>query len=121
MIEPVEKRRRPASSASAVAPIAWSRDTWLAAIRFGSTCTWSCFGCSPQMATLATPGTRRSRALIFQYVVIERSSGDIVLDVRPMAMIRLVAETGGFMPGVAAQLGSVVCAVWRRSWTYRRA
>src|SRR5438270_13538612 len=56
-----------------------------------------------------------------QYASIERFSGDIVCEDRPSAMIRLVAETGGYMLGVVAKVGSCVATGWRRSRTNRRA
>ena len=58
--------RMPASSASAVASITLLSDTCAAAIL--SVWTWTCgiFSRSPQMATLATPGTRSNRSRIVQ-------------------------------------------------------
>jgi hypothetical protein len=61
---------------------------------------------SPQIGTLATPGTRRSRARIFQYAVIDRSITDLVSDVTPIFMTRLVDESGWIMNGGLAHLGS---------------
>ena len=58
--------RMPASSASAVASMTLSSETFAAAILSVWTCTWGIFSRSPQMATLATPGTRSSRSLMVQ-------------------------------------------------------
>ena len=66
IVAPLENRSRPTSSASDVSSITWSSVTPCALMRLGSTSTWYCSRCSPQIATLATPGTRSSRARIFQ-------------------------------------------------------
>ena len=63
---PLEYRCRPASSASEVAVMTCSRVTFSRASRCWSTWTWSISSRSPQMGTLATPGTRSRRVLIFQ-------------------------------------------------------
>ncbi len=63
---PSEYRSRPASSASAVASMTCCRDTSCLANSSGSTWTWRWGSRSPQIATWATPGTRSSRARIFQ-------------------------------------------------------
>jgi hypothetical protein len=61
----------------------------------------------PQMATCATPGTRSKRDRIFQYAMAERSVGLTVSEVRPIFMMRLVAESAGIMNGGLAQVGRV--------------
>ena len=58
-----------------------------------------------QGEAFATPGTRRRRARIFQYAVIDMSSIATVFDERPIFMTRLVAESGCIMTGGAAQVG----------------
>ena len=63
---PLENWSRPTSSAPAVASIASASETSCARMRMGSSCTCGIFSRSPQMATLATPGTRSSRARIVQ-------------------------------------------------------
>ena len=63
---PVENWSRPASSASAVVSITVCRETLWAAIRSGSARTESIWMRSPQIGTLATPGTRSSRWRIVQ-------------------------------------------------------
>ena len=82
-----------------------SRVTFSRVMRFWSACTWSMSRRSPQIGTLATPGTRSSRDLIFQYAVIERSmrsmSGSL-LD-RPILRTRLVADMGCSITGGAAR------------------
>jgi len=59
------------------------------------------------MATLATPGTRSSRARIVQYEIIDISISDRLSEESPIFMTRLVDETGWSMTGGAAQVGSV--------------
>ena len=58
--------QKPGISESAVVSMTLSRLTCLALSLWGSTCTCSIFSRSPQIATLATPGTRSSRSSIFQ-------------------------------------------------------
>ena len=96
-------------TSSSVTPLARSRS--------GSTCTWSIWRRSPQIGTLATPGTRNNLARIFQYEIIDMSIVDSVSDVRPIFMVRLVAESGWIMNGGLAQLGSVGTTVAIRSAT----
>ena len=66
MYPPSENCINPESRASAVVSFIWSRVTPLPFSRSGSTCTWSILIRSPQMETLATPGTSSRRGLIFQ-------------------------------------------------------
>jgi hypothetical protein len=66
MIEPLENRNNPESTESAVPSITLFRVTCWAASFFGCTCTVISCSRSPQIATLATPGTRRMRARIVQ-------------------------------------------------------
>src|SRR6478752_450049 len=117
MIEPLENRNRPESTESAVASITLSRLTFWAAILFGSTCTVIICSRSPQMATLATPGTRRMRARMVQYAIIDISSSESSFDDMPIFITRLVADNGGNMTGGAAQVGRLGVAVASRSWT----
>ena len=76
-----------------------------------------CFGLAPQIATLATPGTSISRGLMCHCAIIDRSIGETVLEVRPICMTRLVADTIGYICGGSHQVGSVCAVVCRRSWT----
>ena len=73
------------------------------------------------MATCATPGTRRRRDRIFQYAMAERSVGLTVSEVRPIFMMRLVAESAGIMNGGLAHVGRVGVICERRSCTSWRA
>src|SRR5512132_1974207 len=118
---PSEKRKSPASSASEVLSITCSSPTCRSRIRAGSTWTCSCSRCSPQIATLATPGTRRSRALIFQYAIVDSGTTPTVFDDTPIFMTRLVVEVGGIMNGGAAQVGRDGVTASTRSWTSCRA
>ena len=102
---PVENLSRPESTASAVASITFSSETCRACILVGSAWTVMSWSRSFQMATLATPGTRSSRALIVQYAVIDISMSEWFFDVMPICMARPVAETGASMTGGAAQVG----------------
>src|ERR1041384_4157038 len=106
MTWPSEKNRIPASSVSAVASITESSATCRAAIAWGMTWTWSVLICSPQIGTLATPGTLRRRDRIVQYAASDMSVTDIVCDVMPIFITRLVAESGWSIIGGAAQVGS---------------
>ena len=63
---PTEKASRPESRAPAVASITLSSDTSLAASLAGSAWTLRSWIRSPQIGTLATPGTRSSRDRIVQ-------------------------------------------------------
>ena len=105
MKPPSEYCSSPASSASAVASMTWSSETRFALSRPGSVCTWYMCNRSPQIATLATPGTRSSRARMFQYAVIDMSMTDIVSDDRPIFMVRLVDDSGWIITGGAAHFG----------------
>ncbi len=60
----------------------------------GSTCTCIIWRRSPQIATFATPGTRSRRSLIVQYEIIDISVSDLVSDVSPIFITRLVADSG---------------------------
>src|SRR5437879_3687461 len=73
------------------------------------------------MTTLATPGTRSRRHRIVQYEIIDRSVKLMVLEVSPICMRRLVADKGGSINAMPAQVGSVCCATERRSCTTCRA
>src|ERR1044072_1879520 len=97
----------PTSSALAVASITSSSDTSCARSRAGSTCTCGILMRSPQIATLATPGTRSSLARIVQYAIIDMSVSGMVFDDTPIFMKRPVVDTGGIITGGAAQVGSV--------------
>ena len=55
-----------------------------------SRCTCICLSRSPQIGAFATPGTRSNRVLIFQYAMFERSISEMVSDVTPIFMTRLV-------------------------------
>src|SRR5262249_39191435 len=87
----------------------------------GSTSTATSLIRSPQIGTLATPGTCISRNRIFQYAIIERSIMSCCLDVIPIFMTRLVADRGWSMIGAPAECGSVFVASSRRSCTICRA
>ena len=76
---------------------------------------------SPQMSTFATPGTRSSRALTFQYAVIDMSMSEYSSDVIPIFMTRLVADSGWIMTGGAAHRGNVEDTAAIRSATSCRA
>ena len=94
-------------------------------MRTGSTSTWYCSRCSPQIATLATPGTLRSRALIFQYPIVERRWIESVFEETPIFTTRAVVDAGGMMNGGAAHVGNegvsdvtrscTSCLAWRMS------
>src|SRR5437016_8162817 len=73
------------------------------------------------MATLATPGTRSSRARIVQYEIIDISIRDRVSDESPIFMTRLVDDTGWIITGGAAHVGIVGITVSTRSETTCRA
>ncbi len=100
-------------ASSSVTPSRWSRA--------GSTFTLSSCLRWPQIATFATPGTPSSRARMFQYAVMDRSSGASSSEDSPIFMIRLVADLGWMMTGGAAQLGNVEVIELTRSWTSCRA
>ena len=121
MTAPVENLSRPESTASAVASITFSSETCRACILDGSACTVMSWSRSFQMATLATPGTRSSRARIVQYAVIDISMSEWFFDVMPICMARPVAETGASMTGGAAQVGRLGDTVAMRSCTSWRA
>src|SRR5262245_6026968 len=87
----------------------------------GSTSTATSLIRSPQIGTLATPGTCISRNRIFQYAIIERSIMSCCFDVIPIFMTRLVADRGWSMIGAPAECGSVFVASSRRSCTICRA
>ena len=59
------------------------------------------------MATWATPGTRSSRDLTFQYAIVDMSIMLTLSELIPIFMIRLVDESAGIMKGGLAQVGSV--------------
>ena len=118
---PVENRSSPESTASEVVCITWSSETPAVCIFDGS--AWTAMRCrrSFQIATLATPGTRSSRARIVQYAVMDMSMSEWVLDVMPICMARPVADTGASMTGGAAQVGRLGDTVASRSCTSCRA
>ena len=118
---PVENLSRPESTASDVASITFSSETCRACILVGSAWTVMSWSRSFQMATLATPGTRSSRARIVQYAVIDISMSEWFFDVMPICMARPVAETGASMTGGAAQVGRLGDTVAMRSCTSWRA
>ncbi len=100
-----------------------SRVTPCRVIRFWSAWTWSMSRRSPQIGTLATPGTRSNRERTFQYAVIDRSIMSIsgsLLD-SPIFRTRLVADIGCSITGGAAQVGSVGVMLAMRSCTSWRA
>ena len=66
MTDPSEYCNNPTSRASAVTSMTSSSETSYARMRSRSTCTCGILIRSPQMGTLATPGTSISRARIFQ-------------------------------------------------------
>ena len=70
---------------------------------------------SPQIATLATPGTRSRRLRMFQYDIIDMSIVETVSEESPIFMTRLVAESGWRMKGGAAHVGRLGTTVCRRS------
>ena len=89
-----------------------------------SACTCSTFQRSPQMATLATPGTIISLGLTVQYAVSAvsmRFCVDLSLTVMPIFMTRLVEDSGWIMNGDVAQRGSWVVMAVTRSCTRSRA
>src|SRR5690242_13712085 len=90
-------------------------------MRAGSTWTCIIWSRSPQIATLATPGTCNSLARIVQYEIIDISIRDLVFEESPIFITRLVADTGWSMTGGAAQVGIVGITVWTRSDTSCRA
>ena len=49
--------------------------------------------------------------------IMDSSSGEIVLEVKPICMTRLVADTIGYICGGSHQVGSVGAVVCSRSWT----
>ncbi len=120
---PGEYPTRPESSASAVVFMTCSSVTRCSASRRGSACTWSISSRSPQIGTLATPGTRSRRERIFQYAVIDRSirSSCGSAGESPIFITRLVADNGWSMTGGAAQDGNVGVTAAIRSATSWRA
>src|SRR5262245_25800321 len=121
MTAPLANCKMPTSNASAVVCMTSSTETLCAAIRFGSTCTCGILIRSPQIATLATPGTRSNRARIVQYAIMDMSVSGMVLDDSPIFMNRLVTETGGIITGGAAQVGNMEMMLGMRSNTSCRA
>ena len=67
-------------------------------------------GLAPQMAAFATPGTAISLGLMSHCAIVDSSREEIVLEVKPICMTRLVADTIGYICGGSHQVGSV-CAV----------
>src|SRR3990172_9636219 len=117
MYPPSENCINPESRASEVVSFIWSRVTPVPCRRSGSTWTWSILIRSPQMETLATPGTSSRRGLIFQYEVIERSITEYCSEESPIFMTRLVDDKGCMMKGGVAQVGRVGYTLARRSDT----
>ena len=99
----------------------WSSDTSCARIRSGSTSTCGILIRSPQIITLATPGTRSKRARIVQYAIIDISVRGTVFEESPIFMTRPTLDTGGIITGGAAQVGIVGSTASRRSCTNCRA
>ena len=118
---PLVNDSSPASTAVDVASISWVIGILFATICAGSAWTWISLRFSPQIATLATPGTCSSRCLIVYCATVERSSGERVFDVSPICITRLVAETIGYSAGGDDHDGSVGAAAVSRSWTSCRA
>jgi hypothetical protein len=106
-----------ASTAFAAVVIRSSIATPAAAIFDGSASTMICLGFSPQIATLATPGTSISRGRSVHCAIMDRSVSDTVEDVSPICITRLVAETIGYICGTSHHDGRVRAVCWIRSWT----
>ncbi len=90
--------------------------TWFLASLAGSASTMSCLGFSPQIATLATPGTSISRGRSCHCAIIDMSISETVFDDSPICITRLVADTIGYICGTSHQEGSVCAVAWMRSW-----
>src|SRR6266704_870991 len=90
-------------------------------MRGGSTWTCGILIRSPQIATLATPGTRSRRARIVQYAIIDMSVSGRDLEDSPIFMNRPVTDTGGIKTGGAAQVGKLGITAAMRSATSCRA
>jgi hypothetical protein len=88
----------------------------LAAINSGTTCTTCMSMRSPQMTAFATPGTRRRRARIFQYAVIDWSMTETSSDEMPIFITLLVDDSGCSITGGAAQVGRFGATSCNRSW-----
>lgn len=117
IVEPEVNESSPLSTALDAASISESSGILLEIRRPGSASTWISFFVSPHMATLATPGTAKSRGRMLNRAILERSSGSTVLEVIPTCITRLVADTIGYIAGGAAHEGSVGAAAASRSWT----
>ena len=105
------------STASAAVVISWSSVIPCARISAGLPWTMISCGLAPQMAAFATPGTAMILGLMSHCAILDSSSGEIVLEVKPICMTRLVADTIGYICGGSHQVGSVCAVVCSRSWT----
>ncbi len=103
-------------SALPVVVSTWSSETPRFRSRSGSTWTWSCWSRSPQMATLATPGTPIRRGRIFHRASTDIWISDRSLEVRPIIMTRLVEEVGWSITG-----GLETCGMPTAAWVIRSA
>ena len=115
--EPVVKPSSPASTELAAVAISSSSVIPCVRIRAGSPSTMICRGLTPQIAAFATPGTPISLGRIVHCATVDSSSGDSVVEVKPICMTRLVAETIGYICGGSHHVGSVGAVVRSRSWT----
>ena len=76
---------------------------------------------TPQIAALATPGTCISAGRMVHCASVVRSRGDIDVEVSPICITRLVADTIGYICGGSHQVGNVGEVVCSRSCTSWRA
>ena len=86
---------------------------------FGSTCTCNCLARSPQMETLATPGTPSRRGMIVQRASTDIWIGVSVFEVTPTISTRLVDESGCRICGGFETFGSACACVMRSATTCR--
>ena len=85
----------------------------------GSTCTCSCRARSPQIETLATPGTPSRRGMIVQRASTDIWIGDSVFELTPTISTRFVDESGCRICGGFETFGSAWACVMRSATTCR--
>ncbi len=94
-------------------------DTCAAASLAGSTWTCNCRARSPQMETLATPGTPSRRGTIVQRASTDIWIGDSVFELTPTINTRLVDDSGWRICGGFETFGNACACVMRSATTCR--
>ena len=94
-------------------------ETWASLSFCGSTCTCNCLARSPQMETLATPGTPSRRGMIVQRASTDIWMGVSVFDVTPTISALFVDESGCRICGGFETFGSACACVMRSATTCR--